>query len=556
MNGARSALPCLTALALAAGARAADFPIGDYGATADGALCTAAIAAAMSAAQADGGGRIVVPAGRWTTGPVRFRSNCELHLAKGAELLFTDDLQEYLPGVRVSWEGVECYNVSPLVYAFGCTNVAITGTGTLKAKPDFWWSWAGPRKPDCEVANRLLKDVWSPKNVPVAERQLWKEPNARFRPHFLHFNRCRGVRLEGFSIRGAPFWTVHLFLCSDVTVRGLDIDATCDDGRMINNTDGIDIEATRDVLVERCRFSQGDDAIVLKAGKDFDGRRLATSTENVVVRDCTVRRAHNLVAVGSELSGGVRNVRISNCRIVGTVSELLHVKTNPRRGGFVENVVIDGVVAEELRTRLFGLTSRYYFGAPGEEALPEDHFTPIRGIVLRNIRCRKARRMLDLRGDYLLPVENVTLENVVVGQVEDADYVANVVNLRVDGHVVPETVSAKRAHELGLSEADKAVWQPETREYLMAFTDGTPRGTAVRRSRDLKLWSDPVPAFCPDDWEAAEYRTASVRSPVIRRTPKGWCLDAEFADGRRSFSTPETFWPFRTESYWRKVGRQ
>jgi len=535
-------------------AYAREFKIGSYGATTNGGLCTAAIASAMQAAETAGGGRVVVPAGRWMTGPVRFRSNCELHLAKGAELLFTDDLDAYLPGVQVSWEGIECYNVSPLVYAFGCTNVAITGSGTLKAKPDFWWTWAGPRKPDCEVVNRLLKDEWSPRNVPIAERQLWREPNARFRPQFLHFNRCRDVRLEGFAIRGSPFWTIHLMLCDGVAVRDLDVDATCDDGRIINNTEGIDIEATRNVLVERCTFCQGDDAVVLKSGKDFDGRRLATPTENVVVRDCTIRRAHNLAAVGSELSGGVRNVTISNCRILGPVSELLHVKTNPRRGGFVRNITLENIEADELRERVFGLTSRNYFGAPGEEAFERDYLTPIRDIAIRNVRCRKTRRRLDIRGDYLIPVENVSLENVTVGQVLDADYVANVRNLRINGRAVPATASPAMAQDLGDVDFGKAVWHAETREYVMAFTDGTVRGTVVRRSRDRELWSDPLPAFLPSDWNAAEYDSASLRLPVIRRTAKGWYLDAVFSDGPRTYYTPQICWPFRPKSCFKDEG--
>ena len=523
---------------------AADFPIDAYGAKADGGKNTAAIAAAFAAAEQAGGGRVVVPRGLWRTGAVRLRPNCELHLAEGAVLEFSDDLDDYLPGVPVSWEGIECVNVSPLVYAYGCTNVAITGSGTLKAKMDFWWTWGGPRKPDCEVPNRKLKNEWSPKNVPIEQRQLWREPNARFRPQFLHFNRCGRVRLEGVSLRGSPFWTVHLFMCDGVVVRGLDIDATGDDGRIINNSDGIDIDSTRNVLVEDCTFCQGDDAVVLKSGKDFDGRRRATPTENVVVRNCTVRKGHNLAAIGSELSGGVRNVRISNCRITGPVSELLHIKTNPRRGGFVENIVIEDVETRELRADVLGLTGRYYFGGPGEEAFDRDYLTPIRNIVLRGIHCTKTRRRVSLCGDYLLPAENISLVDVRVDSCKEPDYVASVRNLSIEGQPVPPTVRVLTEADLGSADVSAAIYYQGARESVMAFTDGTVKGTVVRASRDLKTWSEPIAELWPEE----EYVGRHVKSARIRQEAKGWYMDVDFDGELRTYYTPKVFWPFKPES--------
>lgn len=523
---------------------AADFPIDAYGAKADGGKNTAAIAAAFAAAEQAGGGRVVVPRGLWRTGAVRLRSNCELHLAEGAVLEFSDDLDDYLPGVPVSWEGIECVNVSPLVYAYGCTNVAITGRGTLKAKMDFWWTWAGPRKPDCEVVNRKLKNEWSPKNVPIEQRQLWREPNARFRPQFIHFNRCGQVRMEGVSLRGSPFWTIHFFLCDGVVARNLDIDATGDDGRIINNSDGIDIDSTRNVLVENCTFCQGDDSVVLKSGKDFDGRRRAVPTENVIVRNCTIRKGHNLAAIGSELSGGVRNIRISDCRIIGTVSEVLHIKTNPRRGGFVENIVIEGVEAGELRSDILGLSSRNYFGAPGEEAFDRDFLTPIRNIVLRGIHCQKARRRVSLRGDYLLPAENISLVDVRVGSCEEPDYVASVRNLSIEGQPVPPTVRVLKEPDLGSADVSAAVYDPGARERVLAFTDGTVKGTVVRASRDLKTWSEPIAELWPEE----EYVGRRVKSARIRRETKGWYMDVDFDGELRTYYTPQVFWPFKPES--------
>ena len=499
------------------------------------------ITAAVAASAEQGGGIVTVAAGEhFSKGPIVMRSNVELHLEDGATIVFSDDVNDYLPGVPVSWEGIECVNVSPLVYGYGCTNVAITGKGTLKAKMDFWWTWAGARKPDCEVVNRKLKNEWSPKHVPVVERQLWREPNARFRPQFVHFNRCKDVRLDGFAIRGTPFWTVHFLLCDGVVARNLDIDARGDDGRMINNSDGIDIDATRNVLVEGCSFCQGDDALVFKSGKDFDGRRLATPTENVVVRNCTVRKGHNLAAFGSELSGGLRNIRISDCRVLDRVGEIVFIKSNPRRGGFVENITLENIEAAELWRNVCGLSARYYFGASGEEAFPEDYRTPMRNITIRNVRCRKARERVRLCGDYLLPVENFKMENIVIDELKGPDYVANVNNLTLDGAPVTPTVTPTTAEALGDVDLSDAVWQPETREYVLALTDGTVRGTVLRRSRDRQYWSEPVPSLNVEEGD----KDAKVTDVRLRRGTNGWDLEAKLNGKSRLFFTSELFWPF------------
>ena len=504
------------------------------------------VSAAVAACSSRGGGRVTVgPGVTKSDGPVVLRSNVELHLEEGATIEFSDRPEDYMPGVPVSWEGIECYNLSPLVYAYDCTNVAITGRGVLKAKTAFWWSWAGTRTSECQAAARLLKGEWPRTGTPIVERQLWKQPGAAFRPQFLHFNHCKDVRLEGVSVRGSPFWTIHAFLCDGVTLRDLDVDATGDDGRMINNSDGIDVDSSRNVLIENCTFAQGDDAIVLKSGRDFDGWRIATPTENVVVRGCTVRSGHNLLAIGSELSGGIRNVSVSNCRVVGVIGELVNIKTNRRRGGFVEGVRLENIVAGRIRYDVIGLNTRHYYGAPGNEALEQDRPTLIRGIVVRNVRCLKAPRRFNLRGDFLRPAADFTADNVVVDDCESGDYVASVENLRIDGRPVRPTAVVATADELGSVDLDAAIWQPETKEYLLATTDGTVAGTAIRRSLDRKLWSEPVPSL----WAEERFSDAAVGFVKIRREKNGWYMDVSLDSVPRSYFTPEIFWPFRPESF-------
>mgnify|MGYP003312093330 CR=1 FL=1 len=389
--------------------------------------------AEIARASAAGGGVVSVPSGtHFMRGPVRLRSNVELRLSEGAVLEFSDDPEDYKPGVPVSWEGNECCNLSPLVYAFGATNVAVTGRGLLKPRMDGWLAWFanGERTPEMKAAVDRLKNDWAEHDAPLAERQLWSIPGARFRPQLMMFNRCRDVRLSDFSIRGTPFWTIHLFLCDGAVAKGLDIDAYDDRGRWVGNSDGIDIECSRNVLVEGCSFHQHDDAIVIKSGKDRDGRRLATPTENVIVRNCTVRGGPTFCAVGSELSGGIRNVRIADCRVTDALGQFLHVKTNPRRGGFVEDVTVEDVEAGDVRHDVIRVNTRYFYGCPGEERIEHELLTPIRRIVVRNVKVASAERLICLEGDENSPVEDVTLENVCADRQTDPDVIRNVNGFR------------------------------------------------------------------------------------------------------------------------------
>ncbi len=400
-----------------------DFPITDFGATADGAKCTDAFARAMAACEAAGGGRVVVPKGQWHSGPIHFRSNCELHLAEGSEVVFSQEPNDYLPAVHTTWEGMECWNYSPLVYAYACTNVAITGSGTLRGfagewKDSFWkTAWGLPKDAGVKAA-RLQLYTWGATDYPVEKREIWKQANAHTRPQLVQFNRCKGVTWEGFRVRNAPFWTLHLYLCEDAAVRNLNVYAHG------HNNDGIDIEMSRSVIVENCRFDQGDDGIVIKSGRNRDAWRLATPTEDVFVRDCEIVDAHTLLGIGSEISGGVKNVRLVNCRS-RDVARAIFIKTNRRRGGTVEGISVDGVTVGNVRQDLVSLSvDTLYEWADFPDY--ENRATVIRDIDIRNVHGQKAKRRVNMVGDPNLPVRNVRLANVTVDAAQKPDVVANV----------------------------------------------------------------------------------------------------------------------------------
>lgn len=389
---------------------AQDFDITAYGAVAsDTAVCTEAIAAAIEACHQAGGGRVVVPAGEWLTGPVHLKSRVNLHLAEGAVLRFTDRPADYLPAVPVSWEGMECYNYSPLVYAYDCEDVSITGKGKLQPHMGTWRKWFSRPKAHKEALAALYHQM--SKDVPVEERQMAVGEN-NFRPHLIHFNRCKRVMLDGFSIDGSPFWTIHLYLCDGGVARNLDVRAHG------HNNDGIDLEMTRNFLVEDCTFDQGDDAVVIKSGRNHDAWRLNTPCENIVVRNCVIKNGHTLLGLGSELAGGIRNVYMTKCDAPGTVHRLFFLKTNHRRGAFVEHIYMDSIhTGGTLRVAEIDTDVLYQW----RDLVPtyKDTLTRINDICLSHIRCDSAKMIYDFKGDSRLPIRRIALQDILVDCVAD-----------------------------------------------------------------------------------------------------------------------------------------
>ena len=401
-----------------------NFSVVDFGAVKGGiADNTKSITAAIDACHNAGGGRVVIPEGEWLTGPVHLKSNVNLYLSENAVLCFTDNPSDYLPAVMTSWEGMECYNYSPLVYAIGCENVAITGKGMLKPKMDTWKVWFA--RPEAHL--NALKELYTmaSTDVPVEKRQMAVGEN-NLRPHLIHFNRCENVLLDSFKIRESPFWTIHMYMCNGGIVRNLDVKAHG------HNNDGIDLEMTRNFLVEDCTFDQGDDAVVIKAGRNRDAWRLNTPTENIVIRNCNILEGHTLLGIGSEISGGIRNVYMHDCKAPQSVRRLFFVKTNHRRGAFIENIHMENIRTGHVQRVLEIDTDVLY---QWRELVPtyEERITRIDGIYLKNVICDSADAIYELKGDAKLPVKNVVIQDVHVDKVNDfVKKVHNVKNVKED----------------------------------------------------------------------------------------------------------------------------
>jgi polygalacturonase len=398
------------------------FDVAAFGAVGDGVRSnTAALTAAIAACHAAGGGRVLVPPGRFVTGPVRLRSRVELHLERGATLAFSRDPSDYLPVVLTRFEGVELMNYSPLIYALEEEDVAVTGSGTLDGQADesHWWPWKGKRGggdgPSQAPARERLLEM-AAQRVPVAERIFGD--GHYLRPSFVQPYRSRNVLIEGVTMVGSPMWEIHPVLCTNVTVRGVKIDTHGP------NNDGCDPESCRDVLIEGCQFDTGDDCIALKSGRNDDGRRVNVPVENVVVRDCVMKDGHGGVVIGSEVSGGARNVFVERCRMSSpNLDRALRIKTNSVRGGVVEHVYMRDVTVGEVAEAV--LTVNFFYEEGDKGAFPP----VVRDVELRNVTSQKSRHALLLRGYPHDPIRDVRLVDCRFEGVREPDVLEGVLGL-------------------------------------------------------------------------------------------------------------------------------
>jgi polygalacturonase len=416
---------------------ARDFAITDYGAVGDGqANCTDAIHQAIAACRAAGGGRVVIPDGRFLTGAVRLESGVNLHLAPKATLAFSADSRAY-PLVVTRWEGTELMNHSPFIYAFEVENIAITGSGTLDGQADaeHWWNWraSGPAASARQAAARLRLLDMGARGVPVAERVFGE--GHYLRPNFVQPYRSRNVLIDGVTIVNSPMWELHPVLCENVTIRNVTIRSHGP------NNDGCDPESCRDVLIEGCTFDTGDDCIALKSGRNNDGRRLNTPIENVVIRNCTMKDGHGGVVIGSEISGGARNIFAERCKMDSPqLDRALRIKTNSVRGGTVEGIYMRDVTVGEVAEAVVTVDYFYEEGDAGK-------FPPIvRDVDVRHVTSKKSQYALLLRGYTHDPITDVRITDCTFAGVAQADVIEAthglvLKNVTRNGKVLNETLT-------------------------------------------------------------------------------------------------------------------
>jgi unsaturated rhamnogalacturonyl hydrolase len=392
---------------------ARDFAITDFGAKADGTTdCTDAIRQAMAACHAAGGGRVVVAGGTFLTGAVRLLSHVNLHVAEGATLKFSADPAKFLPVVRARFEGTECMNYSPLIYAFEQEDVAVTGKGTLdgSASPETWWGLMR-RGGTGVLGSRQLIEMGE-QGVPVEQRVFGGGGNLR--PNFIVPYRCRNILIEDVKIVNSPMWEINPVLSTNITVRGVEISSHGP------NNDGCDPDSCRDVLIENCVFDTGDDCIAIKSGKDADGRRVGIPSENILVRNCVMKDGHGGVVVGSEVSGSVRNVFAENCKMDSpNLQRALRLKSNAARGGMIENIFFRNVEVGRVSDSI--LTIDLVYGRVTQGPFPP----VVRNVLMEKVTAKSSPRVLSAVGTTNSIIENIRLIDCSFRGVEEADILTN-----------------------------------------------------------------------------------------------------------------------------------
>jgi polygalacturonase len=411
-----------------------DFNVTDFGALGDKKKdCSEAFKKAIEKCSDEGGGRVVVPKGVYLTGPIYLKSNVNLHVSMGATIRFITDPKKYLPVVYTRWEGVECMNYSALIYAFEQENIAVTGGGVLdgQGSKNAWWSWKGSKEygwaegmPDQKEGRRKLFDAGE-KDIPVHERVLGE--GYYLRPNFVQPYRCKNVLIQGVTFKNSPMWFLHPVLCQNVSIVRVTTEG------LGPNNDGCDPESSKDVLIKDCYFDNGDDCIAIKSGRNRDGRRVNVPSENIIIQGCRMKNGHGGVVMGSEMSGGVRNVYAEDCTMDSpNFDRALRIKTNSVRGGIVENVFMRNVRVGQVAEAAVKINYYYEEGDSGP-------FTPIvRNIEVSRLQCGKSRFALWIRAYDRSPATNISIKDCTFKNVAEPSVIDNVknlsmVNVRVNG---------------------------------------------------------------------------------------------------------------------------
>jgi polygalacturonase len=406
-NPARATLPTAdeivtTVLAHAPQIPAVDFPVRAYGAKGDGRTDDLpALRQAVRAAHDAGGGRVVVAPGTYhLAGPLVMLSGVEVHVEAGATLSFSPDPAHYLPPVLMRWEGTLMFGHSPMIYAAYATDIALTGQGTIDGNGgEVFAGWRAHQKPD----QQALREMGGLRHVPLANRVFG---GGHFlRPSMIQFLGCTRVKIAGLTIVDSPFWVVHPVFCRYVHVTGITVDS-----QRLNN-DGVDPDSCAYVLIEHSRFRTGDDAVAIKAGRDHDARQLAVRSEHIVVRHCEFEKVHNGVAIGSEMSGGVRNVHVHDCRI-GQGGNLIFFKSNLDRGGVIEDVHVRDIQVDVARETLVRFMTTYH-------SWRGDHFpTTFRRFLVERVSCREVQGIgIWAEGHAEAPLQDIVLRDITIERV-------------------------------------------------------------------------------------------------------------------------------------------
>jgi len=375
-----------------------DFGAKEYG-QGNTAPCQDAINLAIVTCSKAGGGIVEVPAGTFYTGPITLKSNVNLHLDKGALLKFSTDQSLYFPAVLTRWEGLDCYNAHPLLYAYGETNIAITGEGVIDGQGSnkAWWPMCGSLKYGYikgEITQRnggrARLEMYGENEVPIYKRVM--KPEDGLRPQLINIVQSNRVLIQGVTLLNSPFWVIHPLLSENIVVDGVKINNHAPNG------DGCDPESCKNVLIENCSFVTGDDCIAIKSGRNFDGRKWGIPSENMIIRNCEMKDGHGGVVIGSEISGGFKNLYVENCNMDSpNLARVLRIKTNTCRGGVIENVNMRNINVGQCGEAVVIIDLDYEH----DEDCHRGFIPTVRNVFVDNVTCKQSNR-----GVYIIGLKN------------------------------------------------------------------------------------------------------------------------------------------------------
>lgn len=412
------------------------FNIAKFGAVSNTAsINTESILAAIDKCNKNGGGVVVIPKGDWVTGPIKLKSNVNLHLDKGAILEFSKDKNLY-PLVVGNFEGVQTVRNQAPLSGDDLENVAITGEGTIEGNGDVWRPLAKGKQSDAQWEQKIrsggvISDdgkTWFPSDQSKRGQEMFKSGELEkfktisefasikdyLRPNLVVMTRCKKVLLEGVTFQNSPAWCLHPLLCTELTLRRVKVN----NPPWAQNGDGVDIESCKNVIVEHSSFECGDDGICIKSGKDEQGRKRATPTENVTIHDDTVYHAHGGFVIGSEMSGGAKNLFVYHCAFIGT-DKGLRFKTARGRGGMVNSVYVKDIYMRDILQEAIYFDMYYFTKSPkaGEATpvYPVDVTTPIfQDFYISDIKCEGAEKGIFVRGLPEMNIRNINFQNIAL----------------------------------------------------------------------------------------------------------------------------------------------
>ncbi|MDO4296636.1 MAG: glycoside hydrolase family 28 protein [bacterium] len=342
------------------------------------------------------GGVVRIPAGVWKSGPLHLKSHMTLRLEAGCHILFSDRFFDYLPPVFTRWEGVECYNYSPLIYARDCEDITIEGEGMLDGNGAAWWPW---KKKQQQAADRL---IWAQsRQIPVKDRMFGTERDA-LRPSFLQFLNCKNITVKDITLVNGPQWTLHPVYCKQVHISGVTIRTAGP------NTDGCNPDSCEDVLIEDCCFETGDDCIAINSGLNEDGWRVNRPCKNVEIRNCRFLGGHAAIAIGSGMSGGIDEIRVHDC-VIEHAERGIRVKSMRGRGGYVRNLHFEHIKMGEVEREAIQISMNY----GSSTSVPASKIAPtFCDFSFEDISCNHAAVGLELVGLPESPLKKISFHNL------------------------------------------------------------------------------------------------------------------------------------------------